>query len=117
MDDRQEQERLWFGEDTGPAGSRSNAKRKVGVALICLVCLAAVAVPVALTLSSGSGRPVLPQAVPHPTATHLPQGQAQRQVLAALSATTGSGSFNVTYEFDAATPPTVSTTTSVMAPR
>ena len=112
MDDREEQERLWFGEDTPSSGPRSHRRRNAGVALICLVCVAAVAVPVALTLSSGSGHPVLPRVAQKQVPSHLPQGQAQRQVLAALSATTSSGSFNVTYEFDPATPPTVTTTTT-----
>jgi hypothetical protein len=112
MDDREEQERLWFGENTASSGPRPHRRRTVGVALISLACVAAVAVPVALTLSSGSGPPALPKVAQKHVPSHLPAGQAQRQVLAALSATTSSGSFNVTYEFDPATPPTATTTTT-----
>jgi hypothetical protein len=112
MDDREEQERLWFGEDPASSGPRSHRRRTVGIALISVVCVAAVAVPVSLTLASGSGPPVLPHVAQKQVPSHLPAGQAQRQVLAALSATTSSGSFNVTYEFDPATPPTASTTTT-----
>jgi hypothetical protein len=114
MDDREGQERLWFGEDTAPSGARPHRRRTMGIALISLVCVAAVAVPVALTLTSGSGPPVLPHVAQKQVPSHLPPGQAQRQVLAALSATTSSGSFNVTYEFDPATPPTVTTTTTTV---
>jgi hypothetical protein len=112
MDAHDEQDQLWFADDATPTSARSGTRRRVGVALVSLVCVAAVAVPISLTLTSGSAPPTLPHVAEQKTPTHLPQGQAQQQVLAALSATTSSGSFNVTYEFDPATPPTETTTTT-----
>ena len=47
--------------------------------------------------------------------SHLTRGVAERQVISALSATTSSGSFNVSYEFDPAHSPTVTTTTTTAA--
>jgi hypothetical protein len=44
--------------------------------------------------------------------TQLGLGEAKRAVLSALSATTSSGSFNVSYEFDPMTAPTAPTTTT-----
>jgi hypothetical protein len=112
MDARDEQEQLWFDDDATPTKGRASTRRRVGIASVCLVCVAAVSVPVALTLSSGGAAPTLPHVAQKQTPTHLPQGKAQQQVLAALSATTSSGSFNVSYEFDPATPPTETTTTT-----
>ena len=74
-----------------------------------MACLAVVGVPTGLVLTSGGG-PV----VASPTKTHRGQGDnapAERRVLAALSATTDSGSFDVTYQFEAPTAPTTPTTT------
>ena len=66
-----------------------------------VVCIAALAVPVAVALSSSG-----PTAKPAKTASsHLTRGVAEQQVISALSATTSSGSFNVSYEFDPPTPP------------
>ncbi len=80
----------------------------VWVVVTSVVCIAALAVPVAVALSSSG-----PTAKPAKTAIpHLTRGVAERQVISALSATTSSGSFNVSYEFDPPTPPTVTTTTT-----
>jgi hypothetical protein len=78
------------------------------VVVASVACIAALAVPVAVALSSSG-----PTAKPTKTASpHVTQGVAERQLISALSATTSSGSFNVSYEFDPATPPTVTTTTT-----
>ncbi len=80
--------------------------------LASVACIAALAVPVAVALS-----PSGPTAKPATTASpHLTRGVAERQVISALSATTSSGSFNVSYEFDPPTPPTVTTTTTTEVP-
>jgi hypothetical protein len=84
----------------------------VGVVAATVVCIAALAVPVAVALSSSG-----PTAKPTKNASpHLTRGVAERQVISALSATTSSGSFNVSYEFDPPTAPTVTTTTTTQAP-
>jgi hypothetical protein len=83
----------------------------VGVALASVTCVAAISVPLAVTLSSHGIRAALSPAPKDLTRHHKTSVQAQRAVLSALSATTNSGSFNVTYEFDPSTPPTVPTTT------
>jgi hypothetical protein len=113
MDERDGQEHLWIGEDERTSqGSRSHRWRNVGVTLACVTCVAAISVPLAVTLSSHGARAALSPPSKQATRTHRAQGQAQRAVLSALSATTSSGSFNVTYEFDPSTAPTVSTTTT-----
>ncbi len=75
-------------------------------------CVGALGVPVALALSS-SGPSARPAKAASP---HLTHGVAERQVISALSATTSSGSFNVTYQFDPPTPPTEATTTTTTPP-
>ncbi len=57
-------------------------------------------------------KPGAPPAPKQSAQTPQQKAQAQRTVLSALSATTSSGSYNVSYEFDPATPPTVTTTTT-----
>jgi hypothetical protein len=105
-----EHDGLWF-EDSLEGPNRSG-RRRVGVLVATVVCIAALAVPVGLTLSS-SGPSTPPAKTASPDAT---RGAADRQVLSALSATTSSGSFNVSYEFDPASPPTVTTTTTTTVP-
>jgi hypothetical protein len=106
-----DQEGLWFGEDPSAPHGRSNRRRTTWIVLACVACVAAVSVPVGLALSS-SGGPVLPPVPKQSAQTSQQKAQAQRTVLSALSATTSSGSFDVTYEFDPATPPTATTTTT-----
>ena len=111
MAESEEHEGLWF-EDSPLASSPKANRRRVWVVGASVVCIAALAVPVALTLSSSG-----PMAKPAKTASpHLARGVAERQVISALSATTSSGSFNVSYEFDPPTPPTVATTTTTAVP-
>jgi hypothetical protein len=106
-----DQESLWFGEDSSPPHGHSRPRRATWIVLACVACVAAVSVPVGLALSS-SGKPVLPPAPKQSAQSPQQKAQAQRTVLSALSATTSSGSFDVSYEFDPATPPTVTTTTT-----
>ncbi len=110
MSDNEERDGLWF-EDPPAGTSRSANRRRVGVVVASIVCVAALAVPVAFALSSNG-----PSATHAQTAPHLTRGVAEQQVLSALSATTTSGSFNVSYEFDPLTPPTVTTTTTTAVP-
>ncbi len=111
MAESEEHEGLWF--DDPPGGtSRPAKRRRVWVVVASVACIAALAVPVTVALSSSG-----PSAKPAKTAApHLTRGVAERQVISALSATTSSGSFNVSYEFDPPTPPTVTTTTTTAVP-
>jgi hypothetical protein len=107
MSESEDHEGLWFEDSPGGSSRRAN-RRRGWVVVTSVVCIAALAVPVAVALSSSG-----PTAKPVKTATpHLTRGVAERQVISALSATTSSGSFNVSYEFDPPTPPTVTTTTT-----
>jgi hypothetical protein len=111
MAEGEEQEGLWF-EDPPADSSRRVSRRRVGVVVASVACIAALVVPVSVALSSSG-----PTATPTKTASpHLARSVAERQLISALSATTSSGSFNVSYEFDPATPPTVTTTTTTQAP-
>jgi hypothetical protein len=106
-----EHEGLWF-EDPPAGSARRTNKRRVWVAVASVACIAALAVPVAVALASSG-----PTTKPTKTASpHLTRGVAEQQVISALSATTSSGSFNVSYEFDPPTPPTVTTTTTTARP-
>ena len=107
MAESEEQKGLWFEDPPGGSSRRAN-RRRMWVVVASVACIAALAVPVAVALSSSG-----PTAKPTKTASsHVTRGVAERQLISALSATTSSGSFNVTYEFDPATPPTVTTTTT-----
>ena len=110
MADTEHEGGLWF-EDLPEGRNRTGASGRMWVVVVSVVCIAALAVPVGLALSASG-----PSAPLAKTASHVPHGVADQQVLAALSATTSSGSFNVSYEFDPATPPTVTTTTTTAAP-
>lgn len=111
MSESHEHEGLWF-DDSPPGSPRRVNRRRAWVIAAALACIAALAVPVAVVLSSNG-----PTAGPVKSASpHLTRGVAERQVISALSATTSSGSFNVSYEFDPATAPTVTTTTTTDAP-
>jgi hypothetical protein len=111
MPESQEHEGLWFDDAPGGSSRRVN-RRRVWVVAASVACIAALAVPVAVALSSSG-----PTAKPTKNASpHLTRGVAERQVISALSATTSSGSFNVSYEFDPPTAPTVTTTTTTEVP-
>jgi hypothetical protein len=106
-----DQEGLWFDEDPSPPRGRFRLRRTTWIVLACVACVATVSLPVGLALSS-SGGPVLHPAPKQSAQTPQRKAQAQRTILSALSATTSSGSYNVSYEFDPATPPTATATTS-----
>ena len=107
MSESREHEGLWFDDPPGDSSRRGN-RRRVWVIAASVACIAALVVPVAVALSSSG-----PTADPAKDASpHLTRGVAERQVISALSATTSSGSFNVSYEFDPPTAPTVTTTTT-----
>ena len=111
MSESQEHEGLWFDDSPGGSSRRVN-RRRVWVVAASVACIAALAVPVAVALSSSG-----PTAKPTKDASaHLTRGVAEQQVISALSATTSSGSFNVSYEFDPPTAPTVTTTTTTQVP-
>lgn len=114
MDEHERQEGLWFGDDQPHRTTRSSKRRQVWVAVVSVACIGALSVPVALALSSGGGPTRAQQATKNASHGHtqLGLGVAKRAVLSALSATTSSGSFNVSYEFDPLTAPTVPTTTT-----
>jgi hypothetical protein len=114
MDVHEGEEGLWFGDDQPHTKARSRRPRRVGVVVACVVCIGAISVPVAFALSSSSRPNLPPQATKNTNHGHstFSQAQAKRAVLSALSATTSSGSFNVSYEFDPLTAPTVATTTT-----
>jgi len=102
---------LWLDEVTDTGVRRPPAWRRVGVLASAAAVLVVVAVPVALVAGGSSARP----AAVHRPGTHalVGNGPAEHQVLAALSATTDSGSFNFSYDITS-TPasPSVPTTTS-----
>ena len=99
---------LWLDEDRPPTRARG---RTAWIVAASVACIAAISVPVALGITSGGGRVALPPVGKQSTHPHPSNVAAQRVVESALSATTSSGSFNVTYEFDpggATTDPTTS---------
>ena len=102
---------LWLGDEETPTQShrRGSRWRRFGTVAAAVACLAVVGVPTGLVLTSGGGA-----VVASPTKTHRGPGDnapAERRVLAALSATTDSDSFDVTYQFEAPTASTTPTTT------
>jgi hypothetical protein len=111
MDEHGQYEGLWF-DDDGPTRDRSRRKRTLWVVLATAACIGALSVPVAYAFTSHGGTAALPAVGKHAGHSNGNDAQAQRVVIAALSATTSSGSFNVSYEFDPSTAPTVLTTTT-----
>ena len=118
----EDQSGLWLeGDDRPPElGRHARTRRRLAVASAAVVCLAVVGVPVGLVLASGgpitTARHHSAQHGSHVShAVHLGTGPAEHQVLSALSATTASGSFNVTYRLSEApgSVPASTTTTCV----
>jgi hypothetical protein len=102
---------LWIDEGQGSGRRASGLRgRRTWVTVAAAACLLAVGVPVGLLVSSGSA----------PPATHgkidaqLSAGVAKKSVLAALSATTDSGSFAFSYQLTQS-PGTATTTTTLPA--
>jgi hypothetical protein len=94
---------VWLPEDdSSPAKSR-HSWRRAGAVAAAVACVAVVAVPVGLVVTSG-GRSVSisDRHQKHNShvnkAVHLGNGPAEHQVLQALSATTDSGNFNISYD-------------------
>ncbi len=82
---------IWLDDDEPSARRRSPVTRRMAGAVAVLVCVAIVAVPVTLALTStGKGGP---------PSVKLGTSGAKNRVLSALSATIASGSFNMTYDF------------------
>jgi hypothetical protein len=98
---------LWLDDESGQSRVRPNRNRIALVAGIA-VCVALIGVPVGLVATSGPG----PSSTHAPSASHVTNSAAKQAVLSALSATTSAGNFNVAYQFDPPTAPTVATTTT-----
>ncbi len=101
---------LWLEEDR-PTRSDSSRRRPLAVALAAAICLAVVAIPIGLIVSGGSGRSLAAHKPGDPS--HLGTGPAAHRLLGALSATTASGNFDVSYTFggqDSGVPATTPTT-------
>jgi hypothetical protein len=105
-----------FLEGDEKASVPRHRRRRAAVVLAAVMCLAVVGVPVGLVLTSGG--PVAPAAQPKPkpsnvgNVVHLGKGRAESQVLSALSATTASGNFNVSYDLTQASDSASSTTST-----
>jgi hypothetical protein len=97
---------LWIDEASAPSRSGANGRR-IGMVAAVAACVALVGVPVGLLATSAPG--------PAPGASHATSA-AKQTVLSALSATTSAGNYNMTYEFDPPTAPTVATTTTTTMP-
>jgi hypothetical protein len=100
-----------FIEDESAAGAGRGRRRGLVVAGACVLCLAAVGLPVALVVASGGPAPT-----PAPAVHQEGSSAAKTTVLSALSATTDSGSFNMTYEYSGLSAPTTTTTTASCPP-
>ena len=94
---------LWLAEDNASSVKPRQSWRRVGTVAAAVACVAVVAVPVGLVVTS-SGHSIASSArrQKHNThvsnAVHLGNGPAEHQVLQALSATTDTGSFDVSYD-------------------
>ena len=98
---------VWLDEDEPSVRRHSRVTRRMVGALAAVVCVAIVALPVGLVLtSSGLGGP---------PGVKLGKSGAKNRVLSALSSTIVSGSFNMTYDFGpmTGTPANVSTSPTV----
>ncbi|MHB8218828.1 MAG: hypothetical protein ACYDHU_00680 [Acidimicrobiales bacterium] len=122
MKDGTDQRGMWIDDPGEPAASGSRTKGRPGrwrstrVAAAAVACLAMVGVPVGLVLAGGGGG----SAVAMPPVVHrhgspavvIGNGPAEQSVLSALSATTASGSFDLTYSLSRSAPTTAPPVTS-----
>ena len=100
---------LWLDEKTEQGSGRPRPWRRAGIVGAAALILVVVAVPVALVAGGSPSRPTSADTVArHP---RLGNGQAEHEVLSALSATTDSGSFGFTYAISS-TPASISTPTT-----
>ena len=120
MTDGSDDRGLWLeepGESTAAGrrmGRSSRRWRSYRVVAAGVACLAMVGVPVGLVLSSGGGPAVaVPSVVHHrhSTSVVIGNGPAEQSVLSALSTTTASGSFDLTYALTRSGPTTTPSTT------
>ncbi len=118
-----DENRMWLDEDpqVGPrSAGRLSRGRRAGVIAAAVACVAVVAVPLTVALTSSHHPLPTAQAPKHHTtsgkATTSGNGPAEHQVLGALSATTDSGSFDFSYELSTTAPtnPTPTTTTTTV---
>ena len=104
---------LWLDDKAERDTKHPRSWRRAGIAGAVALILVVVAVPVALVAGGSPSRPTAAHNVgKHP---RLGNGQAEHEVLSALSATTDSGSFDFTYSISStpassSTPTTTSTT-------
>jgi len=102
---------LWIDEGN-PSDSRRKRARRTWVSVGAAACVLLVGVPVGLLVTSGSSlAPSHRSASPNPT-IHVSDGVAEHSVIAALSATTDSGSFAFSYELRNIPGPTTTTPTT-----
>jgi hypothetical protein len=85
---------LWIDEGMGSPRSRPD-RRRLGMVLGVAACVALIGVPIGLLAASGPGPATRSAQQHHVTVSG---GPAKRSVLAALSATTDSGTFAFTYQ-------------------
>ena len=112
MDEHEGQEGLWLGDSSSTSAIAKWRGRRLGIVLASVVCIAAIAVPVGFVLSSNGPHARAPETTGPANSHNVGQVAAVYTVRAAVNATTSSGSFNVTYQFDPAKEPTVPTTTT-----
>jgi hypothetical protein len=104
---------LWLDEESDRGSKQPRSWRRAGIAGAAALILVVVAVPVALVAGGSTPKPTAGHGIgKHP---RIGNGQAEHDVLSALSATTDSGSFDFTYAISStpassASPTTTSTT-------
>jgi hypothetical protein len=99
------EEGLWLEDGVEPARTRIGSRRLVVVGAAVVLSLAILAVPIALVATAGHSTN------PSASGSHHPaSGAAQHQVIAALGATTDSGSFNFSYDLSNTAAATTTTT-------
>ncbi len=105
---------LWLDEPEGPSEPRrGSSARRAGLVAAAAVLVAAVAVPAALVIAGGDDGG-------HHLGAPVSRAEAEHHVLQALSATTDSGSFDLSYKLSqtppTATPATTTTTAGCNTP-
>ena len=102
---------LWIDEGN-PSDSRPKGARHIWMTVGAAACVLLIGVPVGLLVTSGSN-PATPHRSSHPNSTvQVSDGVAEHSVVAALSATTDSGSFAFSYDLSNIPGPTTSTPTT-----
>jgi hypothetical protein len=109
-----DQEGLWLDEGK-PIRDPHKSARRAWLVAGAAACLVVIGIPVGLLVSGGSGSGSPHQTSQKNAVVHPGDGPAKRSVLAALSATTDSGSFSFSYVLNEA-PGTATTTTTAPCP-